>query len=330
MGRYVVIARLLTALLILCLPLVVLTEAQAIPAPSGTPSVSGLYVNRNLIVSGDWLIYGTYDIPYTSPPTVLADQAFTFQLLDSTRTTIYGSVTPYSYFSNGYGTGNFFMYFATGPETWSGGYIRIAENPAHFGSPVNFDTAISVSNTAVTEQAANRAQLASNVLAMAGILQGLYSTSMVSSSLLKTVLVSPAGETYYRGACYGIQAMAPTIFLTETLSLDLTSTNWTTAQADIYSSRFSSTFVGAADNATATQFGLQPSMIPAFVFMFPICVGLVIVSSLCYKRQEPGLVAASVWALCSFLMGWIPAPVFGSIWQLMGMYTGYLWFLARA
>jgi hypothetical protein len=111
--------------------------------------------------------------------------------------------------------------------------------------------------------------------------------------------------------------------------VDVTPRTWTTAQFDTYATRFDSDFIGQSTNATANQFGLTPGAVMALIFALPICVGVVVVTSIKWQRAEPGLIVASLVLLCLACMGWVPMGVFASLFQAMGIYVSYLWFYSR-
>ncbi len=332
------IIRLLCVLGLIFLPLIVfVTPAKAILQPTTSPTLSNFHINRNLVTTGDWLIYATYNIPYTpaaSVPNVTADETFIFSLMNASGTTELGAVAPYSYseFNNGYNEGNVFFYSDGTGLTWGTQYlIRLSENPAQFASPTHWDFPIpATAYTSSTSQSANQAEVAANVLSMAKTLEKAFGHTMTEPSAGGTVLYNPYGEKYYRGACPGIQAMAPVLFFVQVIQLDLSSTNWTVTQAQAWEGTFNGTWAGTGQNATAAHLGLTPTTVGGMFIVFPLAVGIMIISSVKFKRIEPGLVVDSVLLILSLLMGWIPAAIFASIYQLMGIYTGYVWFYARA
>jgi hypothetical protein len=304
----------------------------SIPQPDSSPTINFTHVNRNLILTGDVAVTGEYNIPYASLPAVNADQAFYIRLIDLDGTTEIGSVTPYVYFNSGYGHGAFMLYFATG-FTWGTNYtIRVSENPSQFALPVNYDFVINAADffTGSDTTDAQQADLGSQVLKIAADLQTHYPSYTFSQTIPgRTVLASPTGETYFSNAMPGLQTMCPDIFLIQLEYPDVTSTNWTTAQADTYAGRFSANFVGTATNATATQFHMTPMMITGLIFTMPVCAGAIVVSSRKYQRAEAGFIVCLIAIILSFIMGWVPAAIFASLYQCLGIYVAYLWFYAR-
>lgn len=307
--------------------------ALAITSPTSTPTITNIKANRNLLELGDSLIYGDYDIPYPSAslPDESATDTFIFRLLDGGDEI--GEIVPYALIDKGYNNGVFSFYFSASDNLdWGQAYtIRISENPSYFTTPASFDYVMPSSAWSIlTDQEANQLELAINILNAANRLHTAYSAySFTEFQPSGTVLSEPIGTTYFRGAIYGIQAMAPSLFLVQILQNPSTSANYTTAQFDLYRQRFSTTWVGASENATANQFGITPTMVLGMLFIFPLCIGSIILSSMKFHQAEPGFVTCAILLILGALMGWIPAAVFASTYQALGIYIAYVWFYAR-
>lgn len=311
--------------------------ALAIDAPDSTPLVENIKANTYLIEEGDILVYGDYNIPYTTVPSVAADEAYSFVLLDGTDEL--GSVTPYVLMDSGYNKGVFGFYFtAADAPDWSESYtIRILQNPAHFASPTFYDYVLPLSIwTTSTTQDDNRAELTINLIAAMQRLESYYTDdySFLDSSVGGTVLSSPTGETYLRGAIYGIQAMAPDLFIVQVLEIDTSAYDWdrdddssNMTQSDNYSARITGSWAEPED--TDAQFGLSTVAIIGLIFTFPVCIGFIIVSTMRFRKAEPGLISASLVLELALLMGWMPAALFATLFQVMGVYLSYVWFYAR-
>jgi hypothetical protein len=245
--------------------------------------------------------------------------------------TLIASNIPFAYFNYGYNHIGFSLY-VTDNSTWGTAcIIRIYENPALFASPTYYDTTLAAGDySAETTQAANQAELAAHVIEIAQYLQPYYPTDTLLQSISGGyVLASPAGEAYFTGVIPLLQYMAPSLFLLQSYSADVSSENWTTAQFDIYAQRWNGNWVGASLNATSTQFNITPMMITSMVIILPLCVGAVVLSSRKYQRAEPGYIFCSIVLILGAVMGWIPAAVFAAINQLEGIYIGYVLFYAR-
>jgi len=308
----------------------------AVDTPDSTPSVSNLHINRQLLTETDILIYGDYDIPYaTPPPSVFADKAFSFQLISTDNETELGVVTPYVFFDNGYNEGVFGLYFssmATANITWGEPYIiRIAQNPSQFASPTKVDYVIPTNvYTSANTTTDNQLELSINILAAASRLEQIHTSyELVEGAAGGTVLTSPSGETYFRGAIYGLQAMAPELFMVQVLDYDTSYRTWTTAYSDNLTNRFETTWVGASENVTASQFGVTKQTGMGVIPLI-LSIGAVIVSSMKWRKAEPGLIFSALVLIGALLMGWLAPAIFASIFQAMGIYVSYLLFLSRA
>ncbi len=325
------VLRILIALAIGLIPLFNLLPVYAMAHPDSTPTITNTHVNRNLVVSGDMLVYGLYNIPYASPQTIAADQSFIIRLMDVAGTTELGRVTPFPYFLNGYNLGIFSMYFSVAPSLSSLPYIvRVSENPSQVGS-TSTDYAIpTTAYTLFTTQSDNQYELASNLYTLGHQLETRYSSTLFVQSGNRIVLTSPTGEYYFRGAIYGSQAMAPSLYLVQEGTVDLTSTNWTTTAFDSYEARWAGTWVETSENATANQFGITPQMSMGLIIILPLCVGTVALSSMKLKRVEPGFIVCALFLIMGVLLGWLPVALFAILFQTMGIYIAYVLFMARA
>ncbi|MDD5338170.1 MAG: hypothetical protein PHG35_01995 [Dehalococcoidales bacterium] len=325
------------AVALMCLSAAVIAFCPAayayIDQPDAAPSVSFLHVNRNLLTTGDAAVTGAYNIPYTDYPETIASRNFYIRLVSANGTEDIGTVTPFTYFNRGYGHGAFMIYIASGYE-WEANYIvRISENPSQFEAPVNFDFILNAADyfTASETSSDNQADLDSQVIKLATDLQSHYTSyTFIQTIPGRTVLAAPTGETYFSNAMPGLQSMAPGIFLIQLVYPDTTSSNWTTTQSDNYTARFSGGWTGAATNATASQFHVTPQMVTGLVFTLPICIGAIILSSRKFLKAEPGFIVCLIALIMSFILGWVPAAVFASFYQALGIYVAYLLVGARS
>lgn len=316
----------------LLMPLILNSVASAIiPQPDEDPSVYNITVNKNLITAGDVLIYGQYLLPYGTPPTTPADETFIFSLIDTDNVTELGAIIPSAFFQYGYNYGAFSMYFEDG-VTWDSSYtLRISENPAQFDAPVSFDYIMaSTDYTSETTQSANQGELKNNVIEIAQDLEQRHPTfDLVESGTTGQVLTATDGETYFRSAFPGLQAMAPALFLIEVALLDTTAREWETTQATLWERRMDDTWIGPSANATAEIFGMTPQMWLGSIAILPLCIGSIILSAMKFKKADPGFLVSAVLLIMGLVMGWMPAPVVASLFQLMGIYISFLVFFQR-
>lgn len=321
------------SLIVFTLVFIIATPIMAVANPDSAPSISDIHANVYLLEDGDVLIYGQSDIPYASPPSVDVDETYIIRLVDTDNVTQLGSYVPYPQFDNGYNEGVFGIYFTAADNlTIDQPYIiRISQNPAQFPSPQSWDYVMSLNSwTNETTQDNNQTELTINIISIAEDLETAHDVTLLESSVGGTVLSDPTGETYFRGAIYGLQAMAPDLFLVQSLTWDTTDRAWTTDQFDAYSENLSGTFIDTATDNLSAAVGMDTPTLMTMIFVIPVMVGAAIVTSIKWRKIEPALLITSVILIMAVLMGWLNAALFALIFQLMAVYIGYLWFYSRA
>jgi len=324
--------KIMVLLIMFILPFVIPAPVSAIDDPSSTPAVENIGGFKMLIGSGDVLIFGEYNIPYADDkiPPMPASSTYIFRLLDDSGNEL-GRTVPHVFFDYGYNKGAFSFYFSTGDNlTFGESYkIRISQNPAYFDTPKSYDYVMSPTSWTTAEtQEANRTALTIAVIATAQRLEAEYTAyDIVESGLSGTVLSSPTGETYFRNVIYGIQVMAPSLFLLQMLPYDIEEREYSVNTT--YEERHTGTWVQTDVEATASQFGLTAQAIMAMIFALPVCLGFIITSAKKFHKTEPGFLVSALVILMVYMMGWMPAAIFASIYQIMGIYIAYVWFYAR-
>lgn len=318
---------------ILALNMLWAVPAHATAEPTSAPTISDTHANVYLLESGDVLIYGQYNIPYTTIPADGVDDTYVIRLISTDNVTELGAIAPFDYFDSGYNEGVFGMYFTASDNlTVDQPYtIRISQNPAYFASPQYWDYVMQLSDwTNQVAQDDNQTELTINVISMAEDLEAAHSETLLESSVGGTVLSDPTGETYFRGAIYGIQAMAPDLFLVQTIAWDTTDRTWATTEFTSYDTQFSGTFIGTATDNTSATFGLDVDTLMLTIYLLPIVIGSIIVSQIKFRKAEPGFIVSCLALILTALMGWINYALFALIFQLFAMYIGYLWFFSRS
>lgn len=330
--RIIIIA---LALFLFIAPLIWCGVAYALEPPDSDPEVviETLYANVNLRETGDVLIYGMYDIPYASLPETDADLAYVFTLIDVDGETQLGAIVPYVAFDGGYNEGAFSFYFSAADNlTTDQQYIiRISQSPAFFGSPESWDYTMPLTSwTSYTSQADNQAELAINLIAIAENLEEAHGETLLQSSASGTVLSDPTGENYFRGVIYGCQVIVPDLFLVQQYIWETGDRARTTDAWDDFDERFDGTWLGTATENTSATFGMTAPTLMGFWIGVPVMVGVTILSSLKFKTTDPALIVACLLMIMLGFMGWMSAAVFAIIYQLFGIYIGYLWFYNKA
>jgi len=329
------LVRILAVLGIIGCHLFLVTMIFATEPPSATPTITNIKANVDLRQTGDVLIYGEYKIPYTAPPGESADRTYTFRLIGTDNTTQLGAILPFVRFDNGYNDGGFSFYFTTADNlTTDQAYtIRISQNPAYFDEPESWDYVMPLSAwTSATSQEDNQVELTLNIISMAQRLEAAYSDDLLElleSSAGGTVLSSPAGETYFRGVIYGLQTMAPDLFLVQVFDFETGDRLWGTDEFDAYQERWGAEWMATTTENTSATFGLTTPTLMSVIFGLPIILGAVVISAIKFKRIEPAYLVAALVLILLALMGWMSIALFALIFQLMAIYIGYLWFYAR-
>jgi hypothetical protein len=328
-GRIILIAFILG---LVAIPLISIPAYAVVAQPKSSPTLTLLHANTSLYQTGDMLFYGMYNIPYTTlPADDNANECFKFDFMDSGKTTIYGTASFYIYHDKGYNHGLVAFYFPAGVLTWGTAYnIRIEEIDAKFTSPVDVDVTVPASiYSTETTQADNQAELAEKLYKIGQTLEVEFGTAMFTSSNNGWIFTD-AGEKYFQGAISGLIVMAPSLFLFQSLPLDTTTRTYTTEQFDSYETRFQGTWVGTAMTSGGAVIGMGGNMFMMFAFTLPLCLAGIIFTAMKFKHTEPGLIFAALVMILAVLMGWMPTALFATIFQLFGIYIGYLIFYAHS
>lgn len=259
-----------------------LVAGNAVPVyaasdPDGTPALIDTWVFRNLYETDDRLFVWEANIPYATTPDELVSEAYIWQLLDTDNTTELGRTTGYAFYENGFGYNVYSIYFsADDAVTWGQAYnLKLVQNPAVFGSPQDWSYPISTSSyTSLTDQEDNRTELATRVLLLAAELDARWGLSGSSSLLLESesgTVLSIYGEAVFRGAIYGIQALAPYAFRIVIGTIDAEDRTWDTEYAENLTTQYSGTWIQESKDAGGDLWGVGYDLTSIILVMI-ICV----------------------------------------------------------
>lgn len=310
--------------------LLIATPVYAIANPDNV-DIPDRYVNRNILETGDMLLYGKYYVNYASVPDKSIDEAFYFQLLDTDGSTILATDIAYNYYNSGYGYGVFSFYFtAAQAPTWSQVYtIRVSGNPSAFTDIPVYDFTLTLSDyTASTSTEDNQDEIYENVIDLANDLEDAWSVTLLTSGDTKTVLDAD-GEQYFRKAIGGLQALAPDLFQINIGDPTYDTYNWTTNQATTYAERFDGTWIGDAIDDNATLFNINSQMISGG-FIVILAIIAMIYSASKFNTTLPGFIGGILVVSGGFLMGWVAPAILGIFGILCVLYIGYFFFFQRA
>lgn len=217
---------------------------MAIALPDSTPSVEDVYIYRNVLETGDMAVIIFENTPYGTVPTDYDySEAFIWRLIDTDNTTELAQAVGYdynvgTYEGSGYGY-NVISFYLDATEVTALGItwldiltLRLSGNPVAFASPPTYNYPVTIGDySSLTDTADVKADIALLILTIAGDLDnkwGLTSTySLISESETGTSL-SLFGQAYFRGAIYGVQAMAPAAFPLSISDIVTTARTWTT------------------------------------------------------------------------------------------------------
>ncbi len=225
--------------------------------PDDLPTMTA-NVYRNMLENGDQLYIFYSNVPYASAPDAPVTEAFLWRLLDTDNATVLGQTVGTAYNDDGYGYNVYSMYFAAADApTWDQPYIvRLSGNPIIFDAPPIYDFTLStVDFSTETVALFVRSNIANRILTIADDLDRRWglSTSLISAQETGKVLSLP-GEAFFRGAIFGVQALAPTAFQVIAGTITATERTWDTTYTDNISTQHSGTFIETAQTAGADMF----------------------------------------------------------------------------
>lgn len=313
----------LLAVIVAALALLPSTPVSAIDDPDSM-SVYYIHVNRHLLETNDMLVYGRYNIAYTSTPAVSIDQTFTFRLIDTDNVTELGSFLAYPYVTLGYGEGVFSFYFDnTTAPTWGQMYtIRLSGNPSQFEAPPQQDFAINtVDYTSSTTQADNQQELTNRVLTIAAALEIAWNTTLLDAEDVGMVL-NGSGEIYFRNSIPGLQSMASGLYLVNISDPDYSAATWTNSFVTSTESRWSGTWV---DDAISGLAGLMGGIDPMLATGSLVFTGCVVIAALYWKRFRtitPAYLDMAAIVVCMAGLAFFP---FGLMGLLVYLAWVYIW-----
>ncbi len=229
--------------------------AFAIDPPDNTPTIINKWVWRHVLETDDMLIIIYENTPYdTAPEDISYSEAFVWQLQDyfffGMDRYEHGEAVGYNYNDNGYGYNVIDFYFpASDDMNWNEiYYIKLTGTPYAFDEPPEYAFQLtSADYSLLTEPDEIEKDIESKILWLANELDNKWGLtadySLLEQSELGTIL-SIYGESFFRGALYGLQAYAPDIFRLVIGNIDssmLTDRTWT----DAYSENLTTQYPGS-------------------------------------------------------------------------------------
>ncbi|MFC1904658.1 hypothetical protein ACFLXT_02725 [Chloroflexota bacterium] len=234
------------------------TPVCAIALPDDTPAVVQFDAYRNVLETGDFLILIYENTPYASTPSSDYSENFIWRMYDTAGTTEYAQALGFNYNASGYGYNVVSFYFDSGNVTalmgagyWDQPYvIKLSGTPFGFADPPIYTYAMSSSDYSdITVTAEVKTAIGLRLVIIANDLYNKWglvtTTSLLYSGETGTVL-STFGEAFFRGAIYGVQAMAPGIFSLAISNVNTEARTWITTYQTLLESQYSGNYI---DNA---------------------------------------------------------------------------------
>ena len=334
MGRQIKNLSIAGAALIIGLLLVGLYPLPALAADPPAPAnlqIESAKAFRNVVEDGDFVFVFHHNIHYAEEdqPDDPANKLFTFRLLDTNGVDHLASIVPYVYYNSGYDQGCAAFYF-TADEVeekemaWESTYIvRISGNPEYFSSPpLTNRTLVTSDYSQVETQEENQTLLGNYILDIARALEVNWDTQLLYPATLGTVLYS-TGETYFRGAIPGIQAMAPQIFATQSTSPEYPDTEWEEAQGKAYGVRFDSTWVGEVLEDFGELFHIKWNFLTGLIILGEI-IGIGVWCQVKYGNVKPLSISSDILIIGGTILGWIAPAILAITTVFLALFTGYV------
>ena len=260
------------------------------PDPDATPTVVQINVYRNMRVSGDMLVLIYANIPYGAIPDQPVTETFIWSMLGADNVTEVGSTVGYAYNvgthqDDGYGYNVYSMYWDSGNVTALGiagnlNYtIRLAGNPAVFDTPPEYNFTISITDYSTeTVQANVQTELAGRIITIANDLNVRWGLTATYSLLIEEETgpkLSIYGQAFFRGAIYGLQALAPGAFPAEIRLIDVPAREWDTEYSENVTEQWGGTWIDTAQAAGEALFGTDYDLL-SVIMILVMGVGLLV------------------------------------------------------
>ena len=338
-------------LIILGLLVVLLLPATPVyadtPDPDSTPTVVQINVYQNMREAGDWLVLIYANIPYGLVPDQPVTETFIWSMINTDNVTELGSTVGYAYNvgtyqDDGFGYNVYSMYWDSDNVTeldldWNTNYpIRLAGNPAVFDTPPVYNYTIGISDystevddSSVTAQADVQAELAERVLFLAADLDVKWGLSATYSLLIEEETgpkLSTFGQAFFRGAIYGLQALAPGVFPTEIRLIDVEARDWDTEYSENVTGQWGDTWVDTAQAAGKALFGTDYDLL-SIIMLLVMGTGLLIGNIMLTGDHWNGLVDVAVIMVIGARLGMYDLAFLILVAALCWMYIGTkVWF----
>ena len=236
--------------------------AAYIAEPDSVPLPPDIYIYRNVLTTSDMLIVVKESTPYDTPPAMIYSDSFIWRLMDTDGTTEIAQSVGYWYNDDGYNY-NIISFYLSAAEVATAGIawedllkLRLSGTPVAFAAPPSYTFDIAVTDyTDETVSDEVKADISERVLLLAHQLDTHWSLTSAESLLAPSetgLKLSVEGQSFFRGAIYGIQAMAPDAFPMVITATNTTDREWTSEYSDNLTGVHAGSYIGTALDAGAT------------------------------------------------------------------------------
>ena len=297
------------------------------PDPDATPTLVRANWYRNLLETGDRLLIWEANIPYATPPDTLVTETFFWDLMDTDNVTVLGSTTGYAYNDNGFGYNVYSMYFSAADAlTWNQVYtLRLSGNPAVFDTPPQYNYPVPLATfTALTTSDGNKAALAITIISIASDLDNQWGLTGTDRLILETesgTVLSWWGETVFRGAVYGCQALAPAAFRFIIDDLDAADRTWNTTYSSNLTAMWDGTWIAPAKVAGGTIFGVGYDL-TSIIITIGLCIGLMYLNLKLTNDQWNAWMDVAIVLIVAPRIDLMPLTFTALVCAFAAMYTG--------
>ena len=305
--------RTIVLILLLALFMISATPVYADTAdPDSTPTIQSFNVYRNLLETGDWLLVIYANIPYSTPPSTPVTDTFIWRMIDTDGFTELGDTVGYAYNTDGYGYNVYSMYWSAAEVTansmvWNTAYaVRLSGNPAVFDTPPTYNYSLAASDySTLTVTIEVQGELGARLLVIAAELDNRWGLSATLSLLAEVeagTVLSIFGEAFYRGAIFGVQALAPTIFATVIRNLNVIDRTWTDNYSGNLTNQWAGTWIETSQEAGKALFGTDYDLL-SVIMLLAMGVGLLIGNIMLTGDHWNGLTDVAIFLVIGARLG---------------------------
>ena len=316
--------RIIALVLLLAIFLISATPVYAdTPDPDSTPAIQSFNVYRNLLETGDWLLIIYANIPYGTLPDTPVTQTFIWRMIALDGVTELGDTVGYAYNDDGYGYNVYSMYWSAAEVTangmvWNTAYtVRLSGNPVVFDTPPTYNYTIAIGDySTLTVTADVQAELAARLLTIAGELDTHWGVPVVPSLLSEAeagMVLSIYGEAFYRGAIFGVQNLAPTMFSVIIRNLNVVDRTWTDNYSVNLTTMWGGTWIDTAQAAGMALFGTDYDLL-SIIMLLAMSVGLLIANISISGDHWNGLTDVAIFMVIGARLAMLPHGCYWHRW----------------